>query len=71
MEPTKLLCAQCAASDASLGLTQAKRLPVSEKTAPCTQYVWRGRSREMDDTNSQLAEGAGSSDFGQLSNELH
>ena len=36
-QPTKLLRARCAATDASHVLTQAKRLPASQRTAPCTQ----------------------------------
>ena len=56
LQPTKLLRALCAAADASHILTQAKRLPASQRTAPCTQYVGLGRSRREDDTNAKLAE---------------
>ena len=58
MQPTKLLRARCAAGDGSHVLTQAKRLPASQRTAPCKQYVERGRSRRADDTNAKLARGA-------------
>ena len=59
VQPTKLLRALCAAADAAHGLTQAERLPTKQRTAPCTQYVGRGRARRVDDTNSKLAQGAG------------
>ena len=59
MQPTKLLRALCAASDASYVLTQAERLLASQRTAPCKQYAssLEGRA-EVDDGNPKLAKGA-------------
>ena len=48
----------CAAGDASHGLTQAERLPASQRLAACKQYLELGRSRRADDSNAKLAKGA-------------
>ena len=55
VQPTKLLRAWCGAGDASYVLTQAKRPPAKQRTAPFKQYVGRGRSRRVDDGNAKLA----------------
>ena len=58
MQLNLLLHALCAAGDASHGLTQAERLPASQRLAACKQYLELGRSRRADDTNAKLAKGA-------------
>ena len=39
VQPAKVLRARCAASDAAYVHTQAMRLPASQRTAPCKQYL--------------------------------
>ena len=60
MQLNLLLHALCAAGDASHGLTQAERLPASQRLAACKQYLELGRSRRADDGNPKLAEGSSS-----------